>query len=133
MKRPVGIMLLAVFVAWLSFGVLSLALTRVAPKTDLPLPVLPAALGLAAGVSGFALALQLWRMRPSAPGWLFAWGALVLSFALFWPVMSPPGRARRGAVAAVALGALVGGYAIAAAARYVRKVAARPADAASRG
>ena len=117
--------LLAIFVAWLSFGLLSLAVVFAGPHTDLPLQPLPLLLGLGAFVAGVVLTRQLWRADRSAGRWIAIWTVLVIAFSLFWPAAASPGRERRGAVAAVVIGAAIGVVGASAAAGYVRRVADR--------
>lgn len=123
MRRPAGIIVLSIVVAWLSFGLLPIALVLAGPHTDLPLQPLPSLLGLGASLLGFVLARQLWRLRASASRLLLVWVAMVLSFVAFWPAMASPGSERRGAVVGVLMGfgaALVAAFALR---RYVAQAA----------
>lgn len=125
-RRPVGVTLLALFVAWQSFGLLSLSLMVAGRHSDHPLYPLPTALGLGASVVGVTLAHRLWRMRSSAPALFVAWVVLALAFAAFWPKLVVPGPGRRGAIVAVAVAIVVLGAGTIAAIRYLRGALARP-------
>lgn len=120
MRRPLAITLLALFVAWLSFGLVALALVAALPHGDFPLQPLPSLLGLAASLTGVLLAWRLWRRHPAAVRTLHWWTALVIAFAAFWPVIAAPGRERRGAVTALVLGACLLVWGAGAAGRLLR-------------
>ena len=123
MRRPAGIIFLSIAVAWLSFGLLPLALVLAGPHSDLPFQPFPSLLGLAASISGFVLARRLWRLHESAPRLLVAWVALALSFVSFWPAIASPGRERRGAIVAVVIGAVAAVAVTAKLRRYLAHVA----------
>jgi hypothetical protein len=123
MRRPAGIVLLSIAIAWLSFGLLPLALVLAGPHSDLPLQPLPTLLGLAASVLGFVLARQLWRLRATAARLLLIWIALVLSFGAFWPAIASPGSERRGAVVGVLMAFGAAAVVTAALRRYVAQMA----------
>ena len=123
MRRPVGIILLSIAVAWLSFGLLPIALVLAGPHTDLPLQPLPSLLGLGASMLGFILARQLWRLRASAARLLLVWVAFVVSFIAFWPAIASPGSERRGAVVGVLLAFGAVTMATIALRRYLARVA----------
>jgi hypothetical protein len=122
MLRVLRLRLLAVLLAWFSFGVLSLAIVFAGPHTELPLQPLPLLVGLATSLAGFVLAWQLWRVQPSAVRTLFLLAALAFGFSLFWPAVASPGRERRGAVVALVLGVALGVVGVTATARYLREV-----------
>ena len=123
MRRPAGIILLSIAIAWISFGLLPLALILAGPHSDLPLQPLPVLLGLAASFVGFVLARQLWRLRATAARLLPIWIGLVLSFVAFWPAIASPGRERRGAVVGVLMAFGAAGVVTLALRRYIAHVA----------
>ena len=125
MRRPAGVVALSIAIAWLSFGLLPIALVLAGPHTDLPLQPVPSLLGLGASAVGFVLARQLWRLRPTASRLLLVWVLLALAFVAFGPAMASPGSERRGAVVGVMMACGAAVVVTVAVRRYLAQVARR--------
>lgn len=112
--------LLAVLVAWFSFGQCATGLLLLGPHSDLPAQPGPSLAMIAAALGGGWLARALWRRRAEAARGLAPWGAgMGLWFVLLFLVVASA-EERRSMAPALAAGLLLWAAAVWLATRLVR-------------
>jgi uncharacterized membrane protein (DUF2068 family) len=92
MKRPAGITVIALLLAWLGFGAFVLTMTaETLAQLGVKWQVIRIG-ALAYGVLAVVAATGLWKMRRWGYLGFTAWAAIAVLFGLWWPLVFPPGK-----------------------------------------